>query len=299
MMVYFNQKPYSPSSKGDLEQWSRVLDFKRDFPKEGLWWPYNGRRDFERLFRSHLTQFLRRISSAEQGEGRAVSPPAGYDLLTFVRDNVALLVRHIAASELQRSAYARNAAHWLYSLYTALDRLGTSSARFVDTLEKTTRTKDLALLLSAHEALVEQFEEFAFAAHACARRIQIYDSTLCAAIIRIYDIKSGRLNAWLGVFRAAGEQLRAKGRLARLAAILKKMETHWHLLDVGPLVFDDSISLDDVESLQRVVDDANQCTAQIRATMNSLGDFIKEQCDFVDLFPDDASMDELLAWRSR
>lgn len=59
LMVYFNQKPYSPQSQEEVEQWGRVLRFREEFPKEGLWWPYNGEKAFEDLLRNHLTQFIR------------------------------------------------------------------------------------------------------------------------------------------------------------------------------------------------------------------------------------------------
>jgi Domain of unknown function (DUF4062) len=60
IMVYFNQRAYTPKTREETDQWGQVLDFQRNFPKEGLWWPYRGRAQFERLVRNHLTQFLRR-----------------------------------------------------------------------------------------------------------------------------------------------------------------------------------------------------------------------------------------------
>ena len=59
IMVYFNQRAYTPKTREETDQWGQVLDFQRNFPKEGLWWPYRGRAQFERLVRNHLTQFLR------------------------------------------------------------------------------------------------------------------------------------------------------------------------------------------------------------------------------------------------
>jgi HEAT repeat protein len=60
IMVYFNQKPYTPSSSKEAEQWTQVLKFKENFPEEGLWWKYDGEADFERKVRNHLTQFIRK-----------------------------------------------------------------------------------------------------------------------------------------------------------------------------------------------------------------------------------------------
>jgi NB-ARC domain len=59
IMVYFNQKPYSPASKQETDQWGQVLEFKKSFPAEGLWWPYKGKTEFERLLRNHLINFIR------------------------------------------------------------------------------------------------------------------------------------------------------------------------------------------------------------------------------------------------
>jgi Sulfatase-modifying factor enzyme 1/Domain of unknown function (DUF4062) len=59
IMMYFNQRAYTPKSRAEVEQWGQVLAFRENFPKEGLWWPYRGKVEFERLVRSHLTQFIR------------------------------------------------------------------------------------------------------------------------------------------------------------------------------------------------------------------------------------------------
>jgi len=59
IQFYFNQKAYAPKTEEEIAQWGKVLHFQKHFPKEGLWWPYNGKRQFEGLVRKHLTQFLR------------------------------------------------------------------------------------------------------------------------------------------------------------------------------------------------------------------------------------------------
>ncbi|MCZ6672422.1 MAG: DUF4062 domain-containing protein [Verrucomicrobia bacterium] len=58
IMVYFNQKPYTLTSKAETKQLSRLQRFKDTFPEEGLWWEYNGKRDFERLVRRHLEKVI-------------------------------------------------------------------------------------------------------------------------------------------------------------------------------------------------------------------------------------------------
>jgi pyrimidine deaminase RibD-like protein len=59
VMVYFNQKSYTPQSKEETDQWGQVLEFRKAFPKEGLWWSYKGKAEFEKLLRVHLTNFIR------------------------------------------------------------------------------------------------------------------------------------------------------------------------------------------------------------------------------------------------
>jgi hypothetical protein len=59
IMVYFNQKSYTPKSKGETDQWGQVLEFQQNFPKEGLWWPYKGKVQFEKLIRNHLSNLIR------------------------------------------------------------------------------------------------------------------------------------------------------------------------------------------------------------------------------------------------
>ena len=59
VMAYFNQEPYAPQSREEIDQWGKVLDFREAFPKEGLWWPYRGTSEFEKLLREHLSNFLR------------------------------------------------------------------------------------------------------------------------------------------------------------------------------------------------------------------------------------------------
>jgi hypothetical protein len=64
IMVYFNQRPYAPKTKEEATQWGQVLDFQQNFPKDGLWWPYKGKSQFEKLVRNHLTQFIRNQTSS-------------------------------------------------------------------------------------------------------------------------------------------------------------------------------------------------------------------------------------------
>jgi hypothetical protein len=59
IMLYFNERLSAPRSKADAEQWGQVLEFRQKFSREGLWWSYRSKAQFERLLRDHLTQFIR------------------------------------------------------------------------------------------------------------------------------------------------------------------------------------------------------------------------------------------------
>jgi hypothetical protein len=58
-MVYFKKAPYSPFSPEELDQWRKVLEFQKAFPKEGLWWPFKTTNKFRDLVRQHLSGWLR------------------------------------------------------------------------------------------------------------------------------------------------------------------------------------------------------------------------------------------------
>jgi hypothetical protein len=60
IMTYFNQKPANPTTLEELEQWKRVLEFKKNFPEDGLYWDYEGEWDFEELLRNHITWFIQK-----------------------------------------------------------------------------------------------------------------------------------------------------------------------------------------------------------------------------------------------
>ena len=72
IMVYFNKKAYAPQSPEQADQWKKVLEFKSNFPKEGMWWPYNGKTTFERLVRNHLTQYIRHQAQKRIGDVKTV-----------------------------------------------------------------------------------------------------------------------------------------------------------------------------------------------------------------------------------
>jgi len=66
--VSISGESVTPKSSAETEQWGRVLEFREKFPKEGMWWPYRGKAQFEKLVRSYLTKLPPRgylVSSIE------------------------------------------------------------------------------------------------------------------------------------------------------------------------------------------------------------------------------------------
>jgi len=59
VMVYFNFEPHMPTSKAEVDQLGQVTQFREEFSEKGLWWKYEGREDFKRKIRQHLTNLIR------------------------------------------------------------------------------------------------------------------------------------------------------------------------------------------------------------------------------------------------
>ncbi|MGE0684156.1 MAG: SUMF1/EgtB/PvdO family nonheme iron enzyme [Candidatus Binatia bacterium] len=74
IMVYFNQKVATPQTPEEAIQWSQVLEFRRQFPKEGLWWPYKGKAQFADLVRKHLTRFILELPSPTPSRPKHKAP---------------------------------------------------------------------------------------------------------------------------------------------------------------------------------------------------------------------------------
>ena len=74
ILFYFNQKPYTPRNAEEAEQTAKVFRFKEKYPKEGLWFDYNGVKDFEQKLRRHLRNYIRKEFAFPQG---AVLQPKG------------------------------------------------------------------------------------------------------------------------------------------------------------------------------------------------------------------------------
>jgi hypothetical protein len=60
IMMYFKEQAFLPT-ESDLDQYNKVLSFKKNFPVEGLYWKFQDEQDFERQIRQHLTQVLLKL----------------------------------------------------------------------------------------------------------------------------------------------------------------------------------------------------------------------------------------------
>src|SRR5262249_22036426 len=92
IMMYFNQKRHTLRSPDEQEQWRQVCAFKQHLPKEALSWDYNGKAQFERLVRRHLTQFLRYQQAQDRTTSASaqpvLSPALQHAYLTWVMAQV-------------------------------------------------------------------------------------------------------------------------------------------------------------------------------------------------------------------
>jgi tetratricopeptide (TPR) repeat protein len=59
IMIFFNHKKYFPANTKESEQQTAVLKFRENFPKEGLWWPYNGLSNFKDMVEGQIIRYLK------------------------------------------------------------------------------------------------------------------------------------------------------------------------------------------------------------------------------------------------
>ena len=59
IMFYFSHAPYSPQEPKELDQWRKVLEFRAELEKLGLYWRYDSERQFEGDLRFHLFKYIR------------------------------------------------------------------------------------------------------------------------------------------------------------------------------------------------------------------------------------------------
>ncbi len=88
IMMYFKETDFFPRTREEIAQFGLVLQFREDFPKEGLYWtfkeePEKGTPTFERLVLTNLTNFIKSRFPLPGAELVSSSPTT--DDQTFVR----------------------------------------------------------------------------------------------------------------------------------------------------------------------------------------------------------------------
>jgi hypothetical protein len=84
VMVYFCERPHTPRTAAELEQWKRVFDFREALLPEQLYWQYVEVADFERQVRGHLTNVLGGIDAHHEAESTRLLAADSTDLLSRV-----------------------------------------------------------------------------------------------------------------------------------------------------------------------------------------------------------------------
>lgn len=78
IMVYFNEQKPGGLTARDEEQWIAVRAFQKDpMFQQGLWWSFENTAQFEKLVRSHLTQYLKHRVTPVEGVVRTVETALG------------------------------------------------------------------------------------------------------------------------------------------------------------------------------------------------------------------------------
>ena len=83
IMMYFKEMDANLKTAGEHEQFALVLRFKEEFPRQGLYWTFQSDRDFERLVRQHLTNYIiNNPAFAKEGQSPvALSPNRDQELI--------------------------------------------------------------------------------------------------------------------------------------------------------------------------------------------------------------------------
>jgi len=125
IMVYFSNREANIQNKEEADQWGAVREFQKAFPPEGLWWPYKTAEEFERLLRTHLTQWIPQVTVAlhePTPASREMTDRAQYvktykDLIDISVDEILLF-----ASKLHRSEAMEQGAEINEALFRARQR---------------------------------------------------------------------------------------------------------------------------------------------------------------------------------
>jgi hypothetical protein len=135
--------------------------------------------------------------------------------------------------------------------------------------------------------LADRFADFGHAAHALARQLSIFDPSLCERIESLFDYKLTRLRFWLKVLGEASVTIATMKSLAKIDKILSGTSSDlWPPYEQELKPIAESFSLNDESAVRAAVADGYRKTEELQSLVDSLAQFIKTHCEFVDLFPD-------------
>lgn len=75
IMFYFKNKAIPLADKNILKSSLKVMEFKENFPVEGLYWEYEKTSEFERLFNKHIMKAVFEIINSRRTSQRIISSP--------------------------------------------------------------------------------------------------------------------------------------------------------------------------------------------------------------------------------
>jgi hypothetical protein len=276
-----------------VDQWGRVLEFQTNFPKEGLWWPYNGARQFELLLRNHLTQFVRRWNSVNPHSRSASSTsvpdfvehksPAGYQIFSSYSADIQRIVQLIVEAELRRGNSKRPGCQELFALYRATHRVLDISRQLIGLLTIPNILAQLDLLVECHSDLAGAFADFSSATENCIGQLSIFDNSLSDSIEEILGVKRIRVRFWSETLKAAAEKIKNEHLLAKIQKgdIIRD---RYHYVGYEKLSLDGVVSLDDSIRLKEAAEDGQMRIEALKHLVATLSSVIKARCDFGDLF---------------
>jgi hypothetical protein len=295
IMLYFNQKPYTPTTAEEIEQWRLVLDFQRRLPSEGLWWKYRGVRDFERLLRGHIAQALRVLAAKYKdgnwpgavvsGSGMKLKESVAYEVFALVSKELSKAVEHALRSSNAESLAKNSGCQRLFHLHASIEELSKWSRKFVTILAADDRLSRLDELAKAHGNLARGFDEAMKDAVGCLRGVGIFDEELRRLIERYSIGKGARLRYWNSVLTTAAGTMRDTAQLPDLRAAFDRAEATHDLW--GARVernFQALMSLHDESAVQAAVADAEARIRELDLVAQRLAAFIRSHCEFADLF---------------
>lgn len=115
IMFYFKQKPYSPKSPEETDQWSKVLRFKKKLEKIGLIKEYETPNDFKDLVREHLSKMILDWKPMKEKNSEAYRLSNYEEFISLCKEQVNREISYLKGTAKKRQD--RISKKYLYDLY--------------------------------------------------------------------------------------------------------------------------------------------------------------------------------------